>query len=90
MIITEPMLGRKLNEMYSNAPKNEKVIMIHLFGLKFADIIRGNGYSVREIVKYAKINDSYVVEVNKGINMAKYARIKDNIDTFDIVDTQVI
>lgn len=84
MIISKKMLGQKLKDMYDNSPHNERVLMIHLFGIKFADIIRANGYNAREITEAAGINNSYQTEVNKGIKMAKYVEIKKNMDTFDI------
>ena len=35
--MTEHELGLKLREMYDNAQKDESVVYIHLFGIKFAD-----------------------------------------------------
>lgn len=56
MIISKNLLGQKLKEMYENAPHNEQVLMIHLFGIKFADIIKANGYNAREILEAANMN----------------------------------
>lgn len=50
--------------------------MIHLFGIKYADDIRKNRYTPREILKYANMPESYQVEINKGIKLAKYVEIK--------------
>lgn len=85
MIISKKVLGQKLKEMYENAPPGEKALMVHLFGIKFADIIRSNGYSAREIVETAEIEgSSYQVELNKGINLSQYVDIKNNMDNFDL------
>jgi len=69
-------LGQILKEMYSNAPNKEAVTQIHLFGVKYADEIRKNGLSIAEIVKISGIGKSYVTEVNKGVNLAKYVSVK--------------
>lgn len=82
MVYSKSALGNKLKEMYENAPHNEQVTMIFLFGIKYADVIRGNGYIAREIVEESGINENYATEVNKGIKMAKYVQIKPEKDTF--------
>jgi len=69
-------LGEILEKMYDEAKKGEKVTMIHLFGIKFADLISENGYKPLEVVKAAGINASYATEVNKGMNLAKYVKVK--------------
>lgn len=84
MIISKNLLGQKLKEMYENAPHNEQVLMIHLFGIKFADIIKANGYNAREILEAANMNLSYQTEVNKGIKMSKYVEIKKDMVTFNL------
>ena len=33
-------LGKKLSEMYNNAPEGDAVAMIHLFGIKYAKEIK--------------------------------------------------
>ncbi len=46
--------------------------MIHLFGIKFADAIRENGYNAREIIESAGMRESYQTELCKGMKIAKY------------------
>ena len=82
MVYSKGWLGSKLREMYQNAPHNEQVLMIHLFGIKYADIIRQYGYNAREIVEASGINESYVTELSKGMRMSKYVEIKPEKDTF--------
>ena len=74
--MSEYGLGLKLREMYDNAPKGELVMHIHLFGIKYADEIKDNRYSVKEIVKSAELQESYHAEVSKGIKLAKYVEMK--------------
>lgn len=70
-------LGNTLRSMYENAPYREQSTMIHLFAIKYAKEIRGNGYTPKEILKVAQMPESYQVEINKGIKLAKYVEIKD-------------
>lgn len=70
MTITE--LGNILRKMYTNAPNKEQSTFIHLFGIKYGELILKNNYSASEIVKASGINDSYKTEVRKGINLSKY------------------
>ena len=62
--------------MYNEAKKGEKVTMIHLFGIKYGNIIRENKYSFKDIVKNANISGTYVIELTKGANLSKYVKEK--------------
>ena len=74
--MTENDLGRKLNDMYENAPDGYKVTQIHLFGVKYADVIKENDFRVSEIIKISGLNESYKTEVSKGIKLSKYVNPK--------------
>ena len=75
--MTQSELANELKEMYeSGIKKREQTTMIHLFGIKYANIIRDKGYSPKEILKYAQMPESYQVEINKGIKLAKYIEVK--------------
>lgn len=63
-------LGNILNYMYKNADKGMQVASIHIFGIKFGKIINNN-YKATEIIKAAKLNESYATELSKGINIYK-------------------
>ncbi len=63
-----------LAQMYQEASPGEKVLSIHLFGIKYADQIEG--MSVKEIVAGAGLPESYTTEINKGINLAKYVEMR--------------
>ena len=82
--VTEHELGTKLKEMYENgARKKEAVTYAHLFGIKYAEEIRDNSLSIKEIIKISGIPDSYDVEVNNGIKLKKYVEIKPLSDKLD-------
>ena len=68
-------LGTILKLMYNDAIGG-KVSAIHMFGLKYGEVIENNNYSTAEIIRIAGISDSYNVEVSKGISI--YKVIKDN------------
>lgn len=69
-------LGRMLNEMYLNSPDKEKVVMIHLFGIKYADDILGSDFSCKDLADAAGISESYRTEISKGVKLAKYVQIR--------------
>ena len=72
MLLNE--LGLKLKEMYENAPKGEKVAMIHLFGIKYANEIKK--YSIKDIVHAANMCKSYGTEVTKGVHLSRFVSVK--------------
>lgn len=86
MVINE--LSKILSQMYENAPEGEKVTMIHLFSIRYSKIIRDNQYTAKEILKHTKLKDNnkisskYFVEINKGLNIAKYVIEKNTIIDF--------
>lgn len=69
-------LGNKLKEMYSNAPEGDQVAKIHLFGIKYAQVITKNKFKVIDIVRASGIKSSYSTEVSKGIRLSKYVTPK--------------
>ncbi|HFJ9404243.1 TPA: hypothetical protein ACGW3F_003350 [Bacillus paranthracis] len=70
MSITE--LGDILWKMYTNVADKEQATFIHLFGIKYGELIKKNNYSAAEIVKASGRSDSYKTEVRKDINLSKY------------------
>ena len=69
-------LAVTLSDMYNNAPQKEKLTMIHLFGIKYANVIIENGYSRKEIIKKANMRESYLTELSKGMKLLNYVKIK--------------
>lgn len=56
-----------LSGMYNDS--SSKTTAIHMFGIKYAPIIKKNGYSSVAIVTASGIGDSYHVEVSKGVRI---------------------
>jgi hypothetical protein len=67
-------LASILKDMYTNARPKEKVTMIHLFAVKYAEQIKKIG--VRQIVEQSGIPSTFKTELNKGVRLAKYVNIK--------------
>lgn len=70
--MTENQLGRILKEMYDNAPDGYQVANIHLFGIKYANVILENNYKATDIIRCSGLNKSYATEVSKGIKLSRY------------------
>lgn len=67
-------LGNLLADMYRTA--SNKPASIHMFGLKYGELITKNDYSIASIIAKADIPSSYKEEVRKGIKI--YEAIKNN------------
>ena len=61
-----------LSRMYRHAQPDEKVVQIHLFGIRHADDIQN--MSASEIAIRAGIPRSYGTEISKGRRLAKFVR----------------
>lgn len=70
--MTEKQLAEILKDMYEGAPNGEQVAHIHLFGIKYAKIIKDNGYRVADIIKKSGLNMSYATELSKGMKLSNY------------------
>lgn len=64
-------LAAILREMYNNAKGSGQVAAIHMFGIKYGDVIISNSFSQKSLITLAGIKDSYFAELNKGINIFK-------------------
>jgi len=69
-------LSKILRERYENAPNQEQVVNIHLFGIEYAEIIKKNNYKLSQIIKLAEMKKSYNAELSKGIKLAKFVKLK--------------
>lgn len=75
MVVTERMpsnftieeLAKELKRMYDSA--ESKTTAIHMFGLKYAEIIKKNSYSTAAIIEAANLSSSYSTEIYKGIRI---------------------
>ena len=69
--------ARTLRNMYNNAPHGEKTTAIRLFGIKYAGEI--SALHLKDLVKEANISLSYDTEVYKGIKLARYVTLKEDV-----------
>ena len=74
--MTKYDLAKKLNDMYTNAPKGDSTTMIRLFGIKYSEELKSCDSSMSEIAELAEIGINYHAEISKGIRLAKYVNIK--------------
>lgn len=66
--------SRLLARMCHQAPEGEKVVHIHLFGIKYADEIQG--MSLSELAVRANLPKSYGTELAKGRALARFVTVK--------------
>jgi len=64
-----------LKKMYEDAPKGDSSTMIRLFGIKYAEELRGCGVPMTEIANKS-VGSSYHAEISKGVRLAKYVQLK--------------
>jgi hypothetical protein len=87
-------LGKKLSEMYENAPEGGQVAMIHLFGIRYASEIKKNNYTAGDIIKNTKrqngssMPSSYKAEISKGVNLAEYVIDKESLAKGNLENTR--
>ncbi len=72
--MTLEQASKLLAEMYGKAAAKEKAVSIHLFAIKYADHI--DGMSAKDIAVGAGLPESYKTELRKGINLARYVKLK--------------
>ena len=72
-----------LREKYQGASRNEAACQVHLFGIQYAEALRECSWPLREIVKESGIGMGYLSEVNKGIKLARYVQLKEEIVSDD-------
>ncbi len=63
-----------LRERYDTAPEGEKVVRVHLFGIKYAEELRS--FSPGRVAKVAGV-PAVSNEISKGRNLAKYVVLKE-------------
>jgi hypothetical protein len=74
--MTEHELGKILKEKYDNAPSQEHVAQIHLFGIQYASHILASKFSSLSIITESGLPKSYATELRKGVNLSKYLKVK--------------
>jgi hypothetical protein len=66
-------LARELKASYVAAPRSEKVVQIHLFGIRRAAALRN--VSLPDLLARAGMPDSYKTELRKGMRLAPFVRL---------------
>lgn len=69
-------LVQELVNAYHTAPAGQRVTMIYVFGIKYADVITENNYSLVDLLEAAEIPISYRMELKKAINLAAYVYVR--------------
>lgn len=66
-------LASQLKAAYAAAPKDRKVVCIHLFGIEHAVALAS--VSKHDVAERAGLSRSYGTELNKAVNLAAYVEI---------------
>ena len=56
------------------APKGNKVVTIHLFGIQHSE--RLDGMNLQDLAEQAGIGKSFGTELRKGVRLAEYVQVK--------------
>lgn len=85
---TEEELGKLLEERYNKADgSNNKMLVLHLFGIEYSELIKRKKYSYKKIIECANILKSSVyVELRKGVKIGQYASLDESPETIDFED----
>ena len=71
-------LTQKLHDIYFDAKDKETVVMLHLFGIKYAEEIKNHG-TPKKIASEAGIPVSYATEISKGMKLSEFVEIRPRI-----------
>jgi hypothetical protein len=67
-------LAGELKTNYNGASKSQKVVQIHLFGIRRAAVLKG--VSLPDLLARAGMPDSYKTEIRKGMRLAEHVEEK--------------
>lgn len=67
-------LGKKLRAAYDSADKNEKVLSIFLFGIRYAKEI---GSGANQVAIAAGLSEKYGTELRKAMKVSRHVTLKD-------------
>lgn len=73
----EKELAYILETYYDRAKRNQTILQVDLFGIKFGPIIRANALSIKKIVQLSGIGASYITEVTKAVKLSEYVALRD-------------
>lgn len=67
-------LARELKSSYEGAERSQKVVQIHLFGIRRAAALRN--VSLPALLERAGMPDSYKTELRKGMRLAEHVEVR--------------
>lgn len=74
-------LQDKLDRMYKMAKKGEKVAMIYLFTVMYADDIKKLNIVSSDIVSGTSLSASYSAEISKALRLSYYVKVSEKTET---------
>lgn len=74
-------LCKELERYYEIGKQRKEVVpLVQCFGIKYSDVITNNNIRVDDIVVQTSLRDTKLAtEIRKGMKLAKYVMIKNNI-----------
>ena len=69
------VLSEMLKTMYESAPEENRILNIHIFGIRYGKKILAEGYSIDEIMEKADLEISLKDRLIEGINLSDHAEI---------------
>lgn len=72
--MTTEELTRALRDAVLGAEEGNKVVAIHLFGVRYAEAL--DGRNLIELVDRAGLGKSWVTEIRKGVRLAEFVTLK--------------
>ena len=79
--MTPRELADTLSQMHHSAADGNKSVVVHLFGIRYADEIRDCGASIAEIVRLSALSHTTLArEVSKGMKLARYVSLRSDWD----------
>lgn len=72
--MTTEELTRALRDAVLGAEEGNKVVAIHIFGIRYAEAL--DGRNLTELVARAGLGKSWVTEIRKGVRLAEFVTLK--------------
>ena len=79
--MNEQDLIKILKKEYTSAKRNEKVVSINLFGIKYAADLNQQNCNLKTIAEEATSHHYYNSEISRGIKLANYVKINEKNTT---------
>lgn len=72
--MTNEQLVRELRDAVLGAEEGNKVVAIHIFGIRHAEALSGR--NLTEIAEKAGLGKSWATEIRKGVRLADHVALK--------------